>query len=156
MGREISVSCIHGVTRNYPTAEISMVTPRGQFRVYTGVVECLPIPVLVGRDCQAFATYWRDRAAEGKIPPRHQRRHSFRHQPTPTKCLLMQKQLAQRSIEGTKYIPTPPPLPPKTSEEHRCTKTYNHTKYSLNFPQQRSSREKGWDGSALPSCKILF
>ncbi len=49
MGREISVSCIHGVTRNYPTAEISMVTPRGQFRVRTGVVECLPIPVLVGR-----------------------------------------------------------------------------------------------------------
>ncbi len=69
MGREISVSCIHGDTRNYPTAEISMVTPRGQFRVHAGVVRCLPVPVLVGRDCQAFAAYWTDRAAEGRRPP---------------------------------------------------------------------------------------
>lgn len=84
MGREISVSCIHGDTRNYTTAEISMVTPRGQFRVRAGVVQCLPVPVLVGRDCQAFAAYWTDRAAEGKRPPRNRRRRSFRHQPTPT------------------------------------------------------------------------
>ncbi len=65
-------------------AEISMVTPRGQFRVRAGVVGCLPVPVLVGRDCQAFAAYWTDRAAEGRRPPRHQRHRSFRHQPTPT------------------------------------------------------------------------
>ncbi len=84
MGKEISVSCIHGDTRDYPTAEISMVTPLGQFQVRAGVVECLPVPVLVGRDCQAFAAYWTDRAAEGKRPPRHRRRRSSRHHPNPT------------------------------------------------------------------------
>lgn len=35
-GEEISVSCIHGDTRNYPTAELRMVTPWGQFRVRAG------------------------------------------------------------------------------------------------------------------------
>ncbi|XP_073719441.1 uncharacterized protein [Misgurnus anguillicaudatus] len=73
-GREITVSCIHGDSRNYQTAEVSMVTPRGQFQLQAGVVDHLPVPVLVGRDCQAFSAYWTGQDAERKRPTRRRRR----------------------------------------------------------------------------------
>ncbi|XP_077060395.1 uncharacterized protein LOC143712060 [Siphateles boraxobius] len=84
-GREISVSCIHGDSRNYPTAEVSMVTPQGQFKIRAGVVGHLPVPVLLGRDCQAFSAYSTDRTAEGRRPTRRRRRDRLsNHHPSLT------------------------------------------------------------------------
>ena len=57
-GEEISVSCIHGDTRKYPTSEVQVITPRGQFTMRVGVVEQLPVPVLFGRDGPLLAHYW--------------------------------------------------------------------------------------------------
>ncbi|XP_064159231.1 uncharacterized protein LOC135236676 [Anguilla rostrata] len=62
-GEEISVSCIHGDTKRYLTATIDMSTPRGTVAVRAGVVENLPVPVLVGRDCVIFDRYWKEAPA---------------------------------------------------------------------------------------------
>lgn len=86
MGREISVSSIHGsYTRSYPNAEVTMVTPQGQFQLQAGVLDHLPVPVLVGRDCQAVSAYWMSRARERKRPTRRRRRdHLSNHHPSLT------------------------------------------------------------------------
>ncbi|XP_061097667.1 uncharacterized protein LOC133128296 [Conger conger] len=61
-GEDIAVTCIHGDVRSYPTAEVTIITPRGQFTGRVGVVESLPVEVLLGRDCPLFLSYWSERA----------------------------------------------------------------------------------------------
>src|SRR4029434_2005065 len=65
-GEELSVSCIHGDTRKYPTSKIEVITPRGRFALQVGVVEQLPVPVLFGRDSPLFSRYWPAKARDPK------------------------------------------------------------------------------------------
>ena len=67
-GEAVSVSCVHGDTRQYPTATLTLQSPRGQCVVRAGVVEGLPVPVLLGRDCPLFHRYWQE--GPGTDPPR--------------------------------------------------------------------------------------
>ena len=65
-GEEISVSCIHRDTRNYPTFEVQVITPQAQFTLWVGVVEQLPVPVLFGRDSPLFIRYWPEKLRNPK------------------------------------------------------------------------------------------
>ena len=65
-GEEISVSCIHGDTRKYPTSEVHVITPQGPFTLRVGVVEQLPVPVLFGRDSPLFSHYWPEKLRNPK------------------------------------------------------------------------------------------
>ncbi|XP_045904363.1 uncharacterized protein LOC123970382 [Micropterus dolomieu] len=56
----IPVVCVHGETREYPTAVVKLTTTKGAFAVEVGVVKTLPVPVLIGRDCLAFPMLWRE------------------------------------------------------------------------------------------------
>ncbi|XP_035271895.1 uncharacterized protein LOC118226410 isoform X1 [Anguilla anguilla] len=76
-GKAIAVACIHGDTKQYFTADIMMTTPRGSVAVRAGVVENLPVPGLVGRDCAVFGRYWKESPAnlepEGRRRPQKRR-----------------------------------------------------------------------------------
>ena len=63
---EISVSCIHGDTRKYPTMEVQVITPRGKFTLWVGVVEQLLVPVLFGQDSPLFSRYWPEKLRNPK------------------------------------------------------------------------------------------
>ena len=56
----VPVVCVHGDTRQYPTARVKLTTTRGSFDTEVGVIKTLPVPVLIGRDCPAFQMLWRD------------------------------------------------------------------------------------------------
>ena len=56
-GNPITVTCIHGEARTYPTARLEIQSPRGHCWATVGVVEKLPVPVLIGRDCPLYARY---------------------------------------------------------------------------------------------------
>ena len=73
---EVDVACIHGDTRRYPTTELHLYTPRGQCKVRAGVVENLPVPLLMGRDCPLFQTYWKDGPKETPTRIRPRNRHN--------------------------------------------------------------------------------
>ncbi|XP_061102960.1 uncharacterized protein LOC133131605 [Conger conger] len=78
----IAVTCIHGDVRHYPTAEVTITTPRGQFTGKVGVVENLPVAVLLGRDCPLFRSYWDERPTPGRAaanPPPRRRGHRGPH-----------------------------------------------------------------------------
>ena len=59
-GRMLPVSCVHGDTRDYPTVVLPITTTRGTIHTLAGVVDALPVPVLIGRDCPAFHQLWRE------------------------------------------------------------------------------------------------
>lgn len=80
-GAEITVSCVHGDARQYPTAKLLLQSPRGQCQVHAGVVEGLPVPVLLGRDCPLFQTYWQDHP--GQKSSHTTARPRPRHSPQP-------------------------------------------------------------------------
>ena len=44
----LPVSCVHGETRDYPTTDLAVTTTRGTIHMTAGVVEFLPVPVLIG------------------------------------------------------------------------------------------------------------
>lgn len=58
-GTPVVVSCIHGDDRSYPTSLVVIRSPKGTVCTQVGVVPGLPIPVLIGRDCDLFPKYWR-------------------------------------------------------------------------------------------------
>ncbi|XP_061118150.1 uncharacterized protein LOC133141600 [Conger conger] len=60
-GEDIAVTRIHGDVRHYPTTEVTITTLRGRFTGQVGVVENLPVAVLLGRDCPLFLSYWTER-----------------------------------------------------------------------------------------------
>lgn len=60
LGKVLPVSCVHGDTRDYPTTELTMITTRGTILMMAGVVDSLPISVLIGRDCPDFHPLWRE------------------------------------------------------------------------------------------------
>lgn len=57
-GEPVPVVCVHGDTREYPTALVRLKTTKGSFDVEVGVIKTLPVPVLIGRDCPAFSKLW--------------------------------------------------------------------------------------------------
>ena len=48
---KMSVSCVHGDTKRYPTVQANIVMPQGSFQMMVGAVPELPVPLLVGQDC---------------------------------------------------------------------------------------------------------
>ncbi len=85
MGKEISVSCIHGDTRDYPTAGKKHGYPSGPVSKYEqGLWSACPSRSWWAETARPFAAYWTDRAAEGKRPPRHRCAVRPRHHPNPT------------------------------------------------------------------------
>ncbi|KAG5285572.1 hypothetical protein AALO_G00004920, partial [Alosa alosa] len=72
-GKVLPVSCVHGDTRDYPTTELAMTTTRGTILTTAGVVDSLPVPVLIGRDCPAFHQLWRETQERLTRVPRKRR-----------------------------------------------------------------------------------
>ena len=68
----VPVTCVHGDKRRYPTTELRVQTPRGDARVAAGVVPTLPVPMLIGHDCELFDRYWAPK--QGPPAPRRRRR----------------------------------------------------------------------------------
>ena len=56
----LPVSCVHGDTKECPTTELTMTTTRGIIHTVAGVVDSLPVPLLIGLDCPAFHLLWRE------------------------------------------------------------------------------------------------
>ena len=77
----VPVTCVHGDTRRYPTTELRVQTPKGNARVEAGVVPTLPVPMLIGHDCELFDRYWSPR--QGPPPPQRRRRPRVKGRRTP-------------------------------------------------------------------------
>lgn len=54
----LSVTCIHGEHRQYPTTNITLKTIKGTYSGTAGVVPGLPVAVLIGRDFPLFRQLW--------------------------------------------------------------------------------------------------
>lgn len=50
----VSISCVHGDTKAYPTTVVQLATIQGRCQIRVGVVPTLPVPILLGRDCPVF------------------------------------------------------------------------------------------------------
>lgn len=59
-GEPVPVVCVHGDTREYPTTMVKLITTKGSFNIEVGVLNTLPVPVLIGCDCPAFLRLWRE------------------------------------------------------------------------------------------------
>lgn len=44
--------------QSYPTAQVEMISPRGGCTFKAGVIDCLPVSVLLGRVCPVYERYW--------------------------------------------------------------------------------------------------
>ena len=69
----VPVVCVHGDTREYPTARVRLKTTKGTFNIEVGVIKSLPVPVLIGRDCPAFSMLWKEAEKRRKPEPRKRR-----------------------------------------------------------------------------------
>ncbi|XP_063075477.1 uncharacterized protein LOC134465637 [Engraulis encrasicolus] len=58
--KALPISCVHGDTKDYPITQLTMTTTRGTIHTMAGVVDSLPVAVLIGRDCPAFHSLWRE------------------------------------------------------------------------------------------------
>jgi len=71
----LSVTCIHGETREYPTTALDLQTTGGRYAGTAGVVPDLPVQVLIGRDADIFQRLWhswggrRKTRGPGRSPP---------------------------------------------------------------------------------------
>ncbi len=50
----LSITCIHGDTRQVPARRVNISAPQGAWPVEVGIVKDLPVPVLLGRDWPGF------------------------------------------------------------------------------------------------------
>ncbi|KAG8546365.1 hypothetical protein GDO81_019102 [Engystomops pustulosus] len=66
-GRKVGVLCIHGDTREYPTAVINLHTPCGTITHEVGVVGALFHEAIIGRDLPVFWDLWRRRPTSGVV-----------------------------------------------------------------------------------------
>nr|KAG8538848.1 hypothetical protein GDO81_021967 [Engystomops pustulosus] len=66
-GRRVGVLCIHGDTREYPTAVINLHTPCGTVTHEVGVVGTLYHEAIIGRDLPVFWDLWRRRPTSGAV-----------------------------------------------------------------------------------------
>ena len=69
---QMPVTCVHGDLRHYPVANIRVQTTKGEVTVPAGVVPNLPVPLLIGADCELFARYWNP-ATRTETRPRRRR-----------------------------------------------------------------------------------
>ncbi|XP_063080013.1 uncharacterized protein LOC134469917 [Engraulis encrasicolus] len=69
----LPISCVHGDTKDYPTTELKVTTTRGIIHTRAGVVESLPVPVLIGRDCPSFDLLFRETQQRPARVPRSRR-----------------------------------------------------------------------------------
>ena len=61
----VGVTCVHGETRQYPTTSLELGTVRGRCQGPAGVVEHLPVDILIGTDCPLFQALW-DSLTDGR------------------------------------------------------------------------------------------
>lgn len=54
------MSFVHGDTKRYPTAALTFITTKGKCGVNAGVVDTLPVNVLIGKDYPIFHVVWQD------------------------------------------------------------------------------------------------
>nr|XP_040058772.1 uncharacterized protein LOC120834693 isoform X2 [Gasterosteus aculeatus aculeatus] len=146
-GPPIPVSCVHGDSREYPTTHIKVQTTRGTFEVVAGLVENLPVPVLIGRDCPIFWRLWACRTAghrrncPTKKPGRDQKvkvAHACAAPSSPTTS----------SAEGTEEE-APAPAEAPTRRDPRLTEGSSNEAFS-EFPlaEEASSTRPGQFGTA--------
>ncbi|XP_077964207.1 uncharacterized protein LOC144411428 [Gasterosteus aculeatus] len=146
-GPPIPVSCVHGDSREYPTTHIKVQTTRGTFEVVAGLVENLPVPVLIGRDCPIFWRLWACRTAghrrncPTKKPGRDQKvkvAHACAAPSSPTTS----------SAEGTEEE-APAPAEAPTRRGPRLTEGSSNEAFS-EFPpaEEASSTRPGQFGTA--------
>ncbi len=50
----LSITCVHGDTRQVPARRVNISAPHGAWPVEVGIVKDLPVPVLLGRDWPGF------------------------------------------------------------------------------------------------------
>ncbi|KAI7802247.1 hypothetical protein IRJ41_004894 [Triplophysa rosa] len=78
----IPITCVHGDTREFPARRVTVAAPLGSWPLDVGIVDDLPVPVLLGRDWPGFdqllATSLRPTGRGGRP-----RRHHPRRTPTP-------------------------------------------------------------------------
>ncbi|XP_058606792.1 uncharacterized protein LOC131524068 [Onychostoma macrolepis] len=68
----LSVTCVHGDTRQVPARRVNISAAQGTWPVEVGIIKDLPIPVLLGRDWPGFD---RSLAASQPVSPAGNRRH---------------------------------------------------------------------------------
>ena len=66
-GREMSISCVHGDTKRYPTVWTNIVTPQGSCQMTVGAVPELPVPLLVGLSAVRGPRYESSEPSEEEI-----------------------------------------------------------------------------------------
>ncbi|XP_038841257.1 collectin-12-like, partial [Salvelinus namaycush] len=111
----VSISCVHGDTKQYPTVWDNIVTPQGNCQMMVGAVPELPVPLLVGRDCPLFAALWRHELRK-KV-----RAGQRRERGQPIACAARMQTVDQPVSMGPELesegVPEPDPLGESREEE---------------------------------------
>ena len=174
--RKITVACIHGDTRHYPTTIISLITPRGRCQVRAWIVDDLPVPVLMGRDCTLFQNYWQEGPKGGTRPSPRRTQGGARpawvatelesegqgpaDEGTDSRTQMADSQQETREPRGDDYTPAADLPMPDLSEEDslEAEKTYEHIHERFYWtggtgPRTPQSRTSGlvetWDNRKL-------
>ncbi len=50
----LSITCVHGDTRQVPARRVTITAASGSWPVEVGIIKDLPVPVLIGRDWPGF------------------------------------------------------------------------------------------------------
>ena len=80
------VTCVHGDLRHYPMTQVRVQTTKGEVLVDAGVVPNLPVPLLIGTDCDLFDRFWYPEGSRGSRPRRRRRQPRDRPPPTLRAC----------------------------------------------------------------------
>ena len=81
---QVIVKCVHGDARPYPVTHLRVQTTKGEEVINAGVVPDLPVPLLIGTDCELYTRLWYD---GGYRPPKTRtRRRPGRARPTPRRA----------------------------------------------------------------------
>ena len=78
---EMPVTCVHGDMRYYPVTHLRVQTTRGAVTVNAGVVPTLPVPLLIGTDCELYNRFWYEGGC--RAPVARPRRRRARNPPEP-------------------------------------------------------------------------
>ncbi len=73
----LSITCVHGDTRQVPARRVNISAPQGAWPVEVGIVKDLPVPILLGRDWPCF-DYLLAAATQPASPAGNRRRRKTR------------------------------------------------------------------------------
>ena len=97
----VPVTCVHGDLRYYPVTEVRVMTPRGDAVVSAGVVPNLPVPLLIGADCELYDRYWGAGAPASSRPRRRRPRLRARTRTALAACPVVGAGTDEAGSEGT-------------------------------------------------------